>query len=167
MDACSVGRAAVRRGASAGDVISAIRAGLLAGPRGRGGIYRAPQRTRAGFTLVEVLAALVLLSIGLLAVLAASQGARDAQTRAVYISIGRSIAQSRIERLRCLPFDSLPAEAGTTQDPSLPAGNSVQTVVEGYPAPGQTNLRRVTITVRWPEKNGTRTIRYETLIARK
>ncbi len=122
---------------------------------------------RAGFTLVEVLAAVVLLSIGLLAVMAASQAARETQTRALYISIGRGIAQSRIEKLRSVPFDSLAAQAGTAQDPSLPPGNSVVTAVHGYPSAGETNLCRVTVTVSWREKNGTRTIRYETLLVRK
>ncbi|MGC8862876.1 MAG: type IV pilus modification PilV family protein [Armatimonadota bacterium] len=130
-------------------------------------IRSARRAARAGFTLVEVLAAVVLLSIGLLAVLAASQAARDTQTRTVYISIGRNIAQSRIEALRSMRFDSLAAQTGVTQNPSLPPGNSVETIVEGYPASSETNLRRVTVRVSWREKNGTRTIRYETLIARK
>ena len=122
---------------------------------------------QTGFTLVEVLAAVLLLSIGLLAVLTASRAARETQRRALYISIGRSVAQSRIEKLRSLPIEALAAQAGTTQDSSLPAGNSVQTTVEGYPTSTEANMRRVTVTVSWPEHSGTRTIRDETLIVRK
>lgn len=124
-------------------------------------------KRRNGFTLVEVLSAAVLMSIGLLAVLAASQAARDTQKRALYLSIGRNIAQSRIEKLRSLSIGLLDTQNGTTQDPSLPAGNSVQTVVEPYPTSNEPNMRRVTVTVRWPEGNGVRTVRYETLVVRK
>ncbi|MCX8052711.1 MAG: prepilin-type N-terminal cleavage/methylation domain-containing protein [Armatimonadetes bacterium] len=124
-------------------------------------------KKRSGFTLVEVLSAAVIMSIGLLAVIAASQVARDTQKRALYMSIGRTIAQSRMEKLRSLPMEQLDAQAGTTQNSSLPAGNSVQTIVEPYPTSSEPNMRRVTVVVRWPEGNGIHTVRYETLIVRK
>ena len=132
-------------------------------------VNSAPRHARgiSGFTLVEIMAAVLLLSIGLLAVLTASRAARETQRRALNISIGRNVAQSRIERLRSLPIESLAAQAGTTTDASLPPGNSVQTAVVGYPTAPEPHMRRVTVSVAWPEQNGTRTVRYETLIVRK
>ena len=119
-----------------------------------------------GFTLVEVLAAVALLSIGLLAVLAAGRAARETQTRAVYLSIGRNVAQTKIEQLRTVPF-SMAGYAAQTTDPSLPDGNTV--VVRCWPFSGAfgSSMTQVVVTVRWPEQRGTRTIVYETLIKPK
>jgi len=124
-------------------------------------------RQQAGFTLAEVLAAVMLLSIGLLAVVAASRAGREYEQRAVYIALGRNIAQGRIDKLRSLSVDSLPAQAGTTTSSSLPAGNAVQTTVVGYPGASETNMYKVAVRVSWPEANGTRSISYETIIVRK
>ena len=122
---------------------------------------------RAGFTLVEILCAVVLLSIGLLAVMTATQSSRQTQQRAQYLSIGRNVAQSKMEALRTISFDSLAAQAATTSDSSLPAGNQVVVAVDPYPDSSEANLKRATVTVTWPEGNGTRRIRYDTLITRK
>ncbi len=130
-------------------------------------IARKGARLLGGFTLVEVLAAVVLLSVGLLAVLAASRASREAQRRASYIAAGRAVAQSRIDYLRSISVDGLGAKAGTTTSTSLPSGNSVVTGVAHYPTSSENNLYRVTVTVNWPEGNGTRTVRYDTLMVRK
>lgn len=120
-----------------------------------------------GFTLVEVLAAVLLLSIGLLAVLSAYEAARETQKRAIYISIGRSVTQSRIEDMRAASFDSVLSYAGTTTDSSLPTGNSVVTTVTRYPTSSEPNCLKAKVAVSWPEGKGTRKIQYETLITRK
>lgn len=121
----------------------------------------------SGFTLVEILSATALLSIGLLAVLTAGRAARDTQNRALYLSIARSIAQSKIDQLRSCTFDSLPSAAGTSTDAGLPKGNQITVAVARYPDAGETNLYQVTVTVTWKQDLGSRTISYETLIARK
>lgn len=123
-------------------------------------------RTDKGFTLVEVLAAALLLSIALLAVMTASQAARETQRRAVYLSIGRNIAQSKIETLRAASFDSLTSMGSSSQSPALPPGNSIAVTVSRYPTSTDKHLCRAQVTVSWPEARGTRTIRYEALIAR-
>ena len=122
---------------------------------------------RGGFTLVEVLAAVLILSISLLAIITAMAAARDMQRRTVYIAVGRNIAQSRIEQLRAAPIDTISTMAGTGTNASLPAGNTVATSVSPYPDALQTSLYLVQLTVAWPEGRGVRTIRYETLIARQ
>lgn len=125
------------------------------------------RQSMLGFTLVEILAACLLLSIGLLAVLTAVRAARETQQRALYLSIGRNIAQSKIDKARSMSVDNISSMAGTTQDSSLPAGNSITVSVNRYPDASQIHLYRVTVTVSWPEQRGTRRLTYETLIARK
>lgn len=126
-------------------------------------------RKNDGFTLVEVLAAVVILAIGLMAIVAACQAGRDTQRRAVYMAVGRDIAQSAIEGLRTAQFDSVLAQAGDTDwsASSLPAGNRVVVSVARYPDAFSTRLCRVSVRVTWPEAAGTREIYYETLIARQ
>ena len=124
------------------------------------------KRENGGFTLVEVLAAVLLLSIGLLAVLTADRAANETQLRAAYLSVGRNIAQSRIDDLRSAPIDSI-AGSGPVEDPNLPKGNQVNVAVTAYPAAGENDIYKAVVTVTWPEKRGTRKVCYETLITRK
>lgn len=125
------------------------------------------KRGNGGYTLVEVLAAVLLLSIGLLAVLSAYQAARETQKRAIFLSIGRGVAQSRIEEIRTASFDNILSYVGSSNNSSLPSGNSVVTNVNRYPTASETNCYKVKVTVTWPEGKGTRKIQYETLISRK
>lgn len=121
----------------------------------------------SGYTLVEVMAAVALLSIGLLAVLTATRAARETQQRALYISTGRAVAQSVIDELRSRQIESITDPITTTSSSSLPPGNSVQATVTRYPNGIETNLYKAVVTVAWPEGNGTRKVVYETLIARR
>jgi|GEM_PF-933489 len=124
-------------------------------------------KASGGFTLVEVLAAVLLLSIALLAILAANSAARETQQRAVNMSIGRNIAQGIIESLRSAGVDDVSGMTFPTQSSSLPAGNSISVSVAPYPNSSEPNLYQALVTVTWPEAAGTRRIRYETLIVRK
>lgn len=116
-----------------------------------------------GFTLVEVLAAVLLLSIAMMAIMAANSAARGAQQRAVNMSIGRNVAQSIVEKLRAAPVDSITTMTFPATDSSLPSGNSISVTV----VPLDNNLFYGTIIVSYPEANSTRSIKYETLIARR
>lgn len=126
-------------------------------------------RNCGGFTLVEVIAAALILALGLLALVSACQAGRETQRRAVYMAVARDIAQTQIEELRAAQFDSVLAQAGDTNwsVSSLPAGNRVFMSVARYPDASATRLCRVSIRVIWPEAAGTREISYETLIARR
>ncbi len=120
-----------------------------------------------GFTLVEVLAAVLLLSIALLAIMTANTAARGVQQRAVCQSVARNIAQSIIDQLRSAPIDTVSTMTFPATDSSLPSGNSIVVSASGYPNSGESNLYKATVTVSWPEGAGTRSIQYETLITRR
>ena len=128
--------------------------------------YRRGMRSKRGFTLAEILAAVLLLSIALLAIMTADQAARDTQKRAVYLSLGRNIAQSIIEQLRAAPTDSLTSMTFANSDSSLPNGNSISVSVTSYGGSSENNLYQILVTVTWPESKGMRTIKYETLLVR-
>ena len=116
-----------------------------------------------GFTLVEVLAAVLLLSIAMMAIMAANSAARGAQQRAVNMSIGRNVAQSIVEQLRAAPVDSITTMAFPATNSALPSGNSTSVSVLAL----DSNIYYATVIVNYPEANSTRSIKYETLIARR
>ncbi len=120
-----------------------------------------------GFTLVEVLAAVLLLSVGILASMSAIQACRTLQQRMYYIPIARNVAQTAIEQARATPFSQVDSLAGTTSSSYLPSGNSVVVSVAAYPDWTEDSLKKVTVTVTWPERKTTAKIKYETLLARR
>ena len=116
-----------------------------------------------GFTLVEVLAAVLLLSIGLLAVLSAGSLARQTQQQALYMSIGRNAAQTAIERVRSSGSYTLSSSTVS----GLPRGNSISLTKAAVTGAHSVNITRASVTVSWPERNSTRKVYYETYISPK
>ena len=115
----------------------------------------------AGFTLIELIVAIAILTIGLLAVgsmqIAGIGGNRSAYrtTEAV------TVAQDRMERLLFRPFaDPLLTVGPNKADPSPPAptGCAVTYDVENVGA-GITNAKLITVKVVMTEKGATRTTR--------
>ena len=119
-----------------------------------------------GYTLVEVLAATVLLSIGILGVMSAMAASRDMQQRATWICIGRTIAQSKMEDMRGASALSIDGITSTTSDSRLPAGNQINVTVTRYPDFSQDKFFKALVTVSWPEGKGTRVITHESLISK-
>ncbi|MFQ5780144.1 MAG: prepilin-type N-terminal cleavage/methylation domain-containing protein [Nitrospiria bacterium] len=62
---------------------------------------------KKGFTLLEVLIALVILSIGLLGVLGMIASSVRGNTFSQQVSIATNLAQDRIEEMKNVPFDAL------------------------------------------------------------
>jgi prepilin-type N-terminal cleavage/methylation domain-containing protein len=127
----------------------------------------ARRRRSEGFTLAEVLVAVLVLSVALLVIIGAMAAARETQKRAGYIAAGRCIAQSKIEQMRSASCDKFPTMTGTSTDSSLPSGNTVQVSAAEYPEVDQQQLYLVQVTVSWPEGASVRNIHYETLVAQR
>jgi prepilin-type N-terminal cleavage/methylation domain-containing protein len=69
---------------------------------------------RGGFTLIEVIAALVIFSLGVLMVIRVTTGLSRQMSYAAKLSTLVAKAQERLDSLESLPFDSL--SAGTSAD---------------------------------------------------
>ena len=82
-------------------------------------------RGGAGFTLVEVLVAIVILSMGVLALLGSTRVSTASAQRATLELRVAHLIQEEVERLRALPVDSL--RDGSA---ARPAGNTRWTVTD-------------------------------------
>ena len=72
------------------------------------------QRANEGFTIVEVLIAIVILAVGMLA-LATTSIVATTQVKIADLKTERSVAvQQAVERLRAMPFDSIDSLAETS-----------------------------------------------------
>jgi Tfp pilus assembly protein PilV len=83
---------------------------------------RPTSRLEAGFTLVEALVAMVVLSFGLIAVTNLMLVAATSNSVANQSTAATSIASQELEQLKTLPFS----------DPGLNAGGDLQSDVGGY-----------------------------------
>lgn len=108
-----------------------------------------------GFTLVELMIALVIIAIGVMAL----SGIQTTSSRNVYTTgrqtSGLSLAQEQIEVARSSGYATVAPDTG------LSAPYSWITEVDSV----DIELKRVRVTVTWPENTTTSSLQLETLIA--
>lgn len=125
---------------------------------------RAPARRRAGFTLVSVILAMVLMSIGVLALVGANATAlRTLNTEGVRVT-ALQIARSALESARARPPATLASEGPTAVDErGIPAadGAYLRTITV---APVDSSLWQLVVEVRPP---GARSVVLETQVLRR
>ena len=100
-----------------------------------------------GFTLIEVMISIMILTIGILGMMVMQTTAIQGNAKASTMTIASNIAASQIERIRNTPFLSLPAIGSdvTTNDPTTGFPVRVQ-VAAGTVA----NTKLITITITRP-----------------
>jgi type IV pilus assembly protein PilV len=108
-------------------VTAAARRGRADRVRGRGRRSR-----RGGFTVVEVLAAVVLLSVGLLAIAGLAATAARVTRYGARQTIAASVAQSRFDSLSSLPCRTLAVGGPTTGASSARGVTERWTVTDGF-----------------------------------
>jgi prepilin-type N-terminal cleavage/methylation domain-containing protein len=130
-----------------------------------------PKDAQRGVSLIELMMALVVLSLGLLAVSQIFPAGTRGQVRDRLYSSGNYYAQEKLEEL----------QAKTWSDPELtpgrhPAGSAVDSLgtlktwrrfheVEAMASPLD-NLRKATVTVFWTNLGDTQTVRVSTYVRR-
>jgi prepilin-type N-terminal cleavage/methylation domain-containing protein len=115
----------------------------------------------SGFTLLEVIVAMALLGVGLLAIAAAQLSALRVAGQSRYLSEAMNLAAQRMELFQLTPVANLPA-AGTHNDPGNPIQpdtgddnatryNRSWTITPNSPAPGVTTIL---VRVDWVDSTG-------------
>ncbi len=104
-----------------------------------------------GFTLIEVLVAMVILSVGLLGTAALITGIISSNKLSNRISTATTCAQDKMEKIRSVGYDDAENESGTENYSNILnylLYKRITDVVAGNPAAG-TGIKTVTVTVYW------------------
>ena len=117
---------------------------------------RKPEKEH-GFTLLDTLAAIALLTVGLLAVASLHIGAIQANSFAGHVTEGTTRAQDKLEELMALPYDDVNDDNSPEQQTG--SDNTVYTIAwtvldDAGGAPSNTKL--ITVTVTWQDRGVTR-----------
>ena len=114
----------------------------------------------AGFTLVESMLALAIMSVGLLALAGLQITALRGNALSRSMTTAVSIAEQRLEQLKNTPYSDIQAEAATQVTASNLHFTRQVTVTNG-PLP---NTKSVSVLVSWQDQSKTHTLPIATLI---
>lgn len=113
---------------------------------------------RNGFTLLEVLIATIILTIGVTAIIWAFSAGMYAVNDIENIDLALNISQAKMEEIKNTAVASL-ADSGPTADADFPRFSTAVDVAEGQ------NPMQVDVTVNWDVKGGSTGFTLTTLIA--
>jgi type IV pilus assembly protein PilV len=121
------------------------------------------------FTLLEVLVAISILAVGLLAAASMQVAAIQGNFLAYSVTNGTTLAQHKMEDLTGLvyteDFTDPDLSSGNHQDPTPPPGYAISwDVTNSNP---MTNTKTITVTVTWQDKGVTRTAALTTIKAQQ
>lgn len=119
-----------------------------------------------GFTLVEMMIALVLFGVGMMALAQVLPRGLSVRDKARRMSVASSMAQEEVERLRNLPFNHADLAGGIHLDPNNPVDNAYRrqwTVQDDTPVE---DMKRVSVTVSFPTDSADSQAVVTTMIAR-
>jgi prepilin-type N-terminal cleavage/methylation domain-containing protein len=125
-----------------------------------------PVIDRRGFTLVEMMIALVLFGLGMMALAQALPNGLSVRDKARRMSVATSMAQEEVERLRDLPWTHADLDAGVHQDPENPVDNAFRRSWQVQTDTPVTDMKRVSVTVTFPTDSADSQAVVTTLIAR-
>jgi type IV pilus assembly protein PilV len=117
-----------------------------------------------GFTLLELIMAISILTVGILAVATMQVTSIRGNAYAGGMTEGVTHAADRIEKLMSLAWDDSNLGAGSHNDPSPPSGYAVSwTVTDNTPV---SDTKTVEVTVNWTEHGATKNVTMQTVVAR-
>lgn len=106
-----------------------------------------------GFTLVEVMVAILILTVGLLGLLQVSIVASEQNLRNAMRTEAVQISEERLLSRRLLPFDNITGGLKSEQVASRLRGFTMNYTVERNHTTLSTDSKQLIVTVRWSYKN--------------
>ena len=117
-----------------------------------------------GFTLLEVMLAISILMVGLLAVASMQVSAIRGNAYASRQTEGTGMALDRMEKLLDLPYDNADLATGNHADPNPPSGYSVSWgVTDDAPL---SNTKTVSVTVTWIDHGAQKSVSMQRVVPR-
>ncbi len=114
--------------------------------------------TECGFTLLEILITIIILTVGVIALASAFSSGLLASTDVENVDLALNIGQAKMEEIKDTAFASL-VDSGPTADANFSNFNVTVDVAEGD------DPMQVDITVAWNAKGGQTSITLTTLVA--
>jgi len=103
-----------------------------------------------GFTLIEVLVSLVILSISLLALAGLMTTTTKNNSVGGRLTEAATLAQDKLEELRAIPWDNIPLNQSSDAPESRPGVQYQRTWVVRL-NPTNADIKEIEITIRWTE----------------
>jgi len=117
-----------------------------------------------GFTLIEMLVAVSILSAGLLALGSMQVSAISGNAHSANVTDSSTLAADRLEKLLALPYTHADLSSGAHMDPNPPAGRTVLwNIVDNAPL---ANTKTITLTVQWTDHGIQKSVTMQRIIAR-
>ncbi len=104
--------------------------------------------TSRGFTLIEVLVSLVILSVSLLAMAGLMVTATKNTSFGGRMTEAATFAQDRLERFKAIKWDLIPAGA----DSDVKAGSTGINYARNWNVVSAGNLKTITVTINWKDQ---------------
>jgi prepilin-type N-terminal cleavage/methylation domain-containing protein len=118
------------------------------------------RRSESGFTLIEMLQAVSLSAIGLLALSSLTMGTIHANAKARRITTAATLAQAKMEEIRNRNYGEIVGGSDQITDTGMPYTRSWEVCVN-CPIEG---AKQVTLTVHWADQ-GEQSVTLETIIS--
>jgi len=122
------------------------------------------QSTQSGFTILEVLVAVVVLGIGIIALVGTSGFVTRQIGKSRIMTIANEVATRRLEQLKLAAAPAGAAAACTSANFASGGPVTSRGVTETWNVTNAGTLRTATVTVTYPRTNGTGTITLQTSI---
>lgn len=117
-----------------------------------------------GFTLIEMLVAISILSAGLLALGSMQVSAISGNAHSANVTDSSTLAADRLEKLLALPYTHADLSSGAHMDPTPPAGRTVLwNIVDNAPL---ANTKTITLKVQWTDHGIQKSVTMQRIIAR-
>ena len=123
---------------------------------------KSPISTEEGFTLIEIMIALVVMSIGLTALAAVQISAIRGNAFSKRMTTAVSIADEKIEQIKSIPYANIISESSIQITQSNMNFTRQVTVTNNSPLP---NSRKVEVVVTWSEGSKSHSVPITTIVS--